>query len=148
MLSGPCFIPTRVSSLWAILLLCDKHNATLGRSIHVDLTIRAAVLNLFRLADHLTNFVSVHGTPKTFFIFFGKFMNLGRPFLVIFPNFCLCSRTTKKNFANFPNFSAFFRVKDRKNIPISMCSLVVTQSMKRCTVSSETSLKGGGINFC
>src|SRR6218665_3658572 len=35
------------------------------------------------------------------------------------------------NFANFPNFLAFFRIKDRKkNIPIFICNLVATQSMK------------------
>src|SRR6218665_1287853 len=56
-------------------------------------------------------------------------------FLVIFPKFCLGSQTTKKNFANFPNFFAFFKIKDRKNIPISICNLVVTQSMKRYQVS-------------
>src|SRR6218665_2419049 len=60
-----------------------------------------------------------------------------------FPNhgpldkFCLGSRTTKKNFANFPNFLAYFRVKDRKSIQISICNLVVTQSMKRHQISSQ-----------
>src|SRR6218665_694339 len=36
---------------------------------------KAAVLNLFRLADHLTNFVLVRGPPKIFYIFLGKFLN-------------------------------------------------------------------------
>src|SRR6218665_254495 len=65
-----------------------------------------AVLNLFRLTDHLRNFVSVRGPPKN--------VNFLRAFLVIFPNVFLGSRTTKNNFANVPNFLAFFRVKDRE----------------------------------
>jgi len=36
---------------------------------------KAAVLNLFRLADNLTNFVSVSGPPKNVYIFSGKFLN-------------------------------------------------------------------------
>jgi len=76
---------------------------------------------LSRFADHQRNF----------YIFLGKILNFWRPFLVIFPKFVLGLRTTKKNFANFPNFLAFFRVKDRKIIPIPICNLVVTQSMKR-----------------
>ena len=35
---------------------------------------RPAVLNLFRLADHLTNFFSGRGPPKNFYIFSGKFL--------------------------------------------------------------------------
>src|SRR6218665_1599290 len=44
----------------------------------------AAVLNLFRLADHLTNFVSVRRPPKM-----STFSEFLTTFLVIFPlNFC------------------------------------------------------------
>jgi len=41
-----------------------------------QVTVIAAVLNLFQLADHLTNIVSVRGPPKHFYIFSGKFLNL------------------------------------------------------------------------
>ena len=112
----------------------------------------AAVLNRFRLADHLTNFVSVRGPQKISYILLGKFLNFWWPFLVFFPKYFLGSQTTKRNFANFPNFLAFSRVKDRKNIKISIFNLVVTQTMKRYqrtkfAVSSETSLKGSRVNF-
>jgi len=76
---------------------------------------------LSRFVDH----------QKNFYIFLEKIQNFWRPFKVIFPKFVLGSQTTKRNFANF---LAFFRVKDRKNIPISICSLVVTQFMKRYQV--------------
>src|SRR6218665_3343613 len=80
---------------------------------------RTAVLNLFRLADHLTNFVSVRGPPKMSTFSRENFRIADDLYLVILPKFFLVSRTTKKNFANFPNFFAFFRFKDRKNILIS-----------------------------
>src|SRR6218665_1876873 len=81
---------------------------------HKTLSSTAAVLNLFRLADHLTNFVLVRGPPKmsTFSRKISEFLTI---FLKSFSlTFFLGSRTIKKNFANFPNFLAFFRVKDRK----------------------------------
>ena len=66
--------------------------------------------------------------PKKFPHFLGK---ISEDILkVIFPKFFLSSRTTKKNFANFPNFLAFFRVKDRKNSPISTCNLVSDSHQK------------------
>ena len=59
-------------------------------------------------------------------------------YLVILPKLFLGSRANKKNFANFSNFLAFFRVNDRKkNIQISICKLVVTQSMKGTKSSSQ-----------
>ena len=42
-------------------------------SQHEDESTKTAVLNLFRLADHLTNFVSVHGPQKIFYTFLEKF---------------------------------------------------------------------------
>src|SRR6218665_985697 len=107
----------------------------------------SAVLNLFRVADHLTNFVSVRGPPKM-----STFSEFLTTFLVIFllnffsvtlggtdakywgtdawavpsptPNFGgTVPRTTKKNFPNFPNFLAFLRVKDRKKHSIFICKL-------------------------
>src|SRR6218665_77670 len=94
---------------------------------------KASVLNLLRLADHLTNFVSVRGPPKKFPHFPGKisddpllshfppkFFSVGAPhkfrhfpgknsdylFLVIFPN------------------SLNFSGTSTKRITISICSLV------------------------
>src|SRR6218665_2906130 len=106
---------------------------------------RAAVLNLFRVADHLTNFVSVRGPPKmsTFSEFLTTFLVIfllnffsvtlgdgckilgdgcmGRP--LSHPKFWgTVPRTTNKFFPNFPNFLAFLRVKDRKNIQFSFAS--------------------------
>src|SRR6218665_988614 len=37
----------------------------------------------------------------------------------------------QKESRQFSQLVAFLRVKDRKNIPISICNLVVTQSMRR-----------------
>ena len=102
--------------------------------VKMDIPSMAAVLNLFRLADHLTNFVSLRGPPQQFLHFLGKISEFLTTFLVIFSKFFLVSRSTKKNFANFPNFLAFFWVKDRHKIPISICNLVVTQSIKRYQV--------------
>src|SRR6218665_1644465 len=79
---------------------------------------RTAVLNLFRLADHLTNFVSVRGPPKVLLYFLGKISEFLTTLFSHFPKFVIGSRTSKKNFANFPNFLAFFRVKDRKTFQI------------------------------
>src|SRR6218665_323773 len=80
-----------------------------------------AVLNLFRLADHFTNFVSVHGPPKR-----------------ISPI--------------FPISLHFSRLRTEKHSNLHLQSIVLTQFMKRYTkshftVSSETSLKGGGGQF-
>src|SRR6218665_724731 len=87
----------------------------------------SAVLNLFRLADHLTNFVSVRGPPKKCLHFLEKISDdLLKSFFLIF-----WFADHQKEFRQFSNFLAFFRVKGRKNIPISIYNLVVTQSMKR-----------------
>src|SRR6218665_2277898 len=45
----------------------------------------AAVLNLFQLADHLTNFFSVRGPPKKFLNFLGKFSEFLTTFFSHFP---------------------------------------------------------------
>src|SRR6218665_3303500 len=137
-------------------------------------SFRPAVLNLFRVADHLTNFVSVRGPPKM-----STFSEFLTTFLVIFPfNFfsvtlgdgckilgdgCMdrppshpkfwgtVPRTTKKNFPNFPNFLAFLRVKDRKtfnfHLQASCDTIHKRYQVLVHTASSETSLKGGGVNF-
>src|SRR6218665_726193 len=49
--------------------------ALISRPVCTRAQFRPAVLNLFRLADHLTNFVSVRGPPKNVYIFSGKFQN-------------------------------------------------------------------------
>ena len=67
---------------------------------------------------------------KKFIHFLYKISKFLTTFLVIFPKFFLGSRTIKMNFANVPNVLVFFRVTDRKIIPITICKLVVTQSMK------------------
>src|SRR6218665_885671 len=76
------------------------------------LSYRSAVLNLFRLADHFTNFFSVRGPPKKFLHFLGKIPEFLTTF---FPKCFLGSRTTKKNLANSPNFLGYFRVKNLRN---------------------------------
>ena len=93
------------------------------------------VLNLFRLADHLTNFVSVRGPPN-------KFPHFLRNFLVISPKFCLGSQhhTKISTFSrekfwrpflkSFPKFLAFFRDKHRTKITISIWSLVSDSHQK------------------
>ena len=86
----------------------------------------AAVLNLFRLADHLTKFVSVQGSQKMSTSSWKNFLVSDDLFLAIFPNFFLGSWTTKKNFANFLNFLAFFRVMDKKQSNLHLQSTLRT----------------------
>src|SRR6218665_912600 len=60
--------------------------------VHND---RSAVLNLFRVADHLTNFVSVRGPHKKFLHFLWEISEFLTTFLVIFPNFSRFADHTK-----------------------------------------------------
>src|SRR6218665_1890888 len=87
---------------------------------------KPAVLNLFRLADHLTNFVSVRGPPNKFPHFHGKISD-DLPILVIFPKkLSQFAHHTKIStfsrgkilttfFSHFSKFLAFLRDKHRKN---------------------------------
>src|SRR6218665_1774185 len=80
--------------------ISTQHGNPLGRfcaSTHQSSI--AAVLNLFRLADHQTNFVSVRGPPNKFPHFPGKISD--HHFLVISLKNYLGSRTTQK-FQHFP----------------------------------------------
>ena len=86
---------------------------------------KASVLNLLRLADHLTNFVSVRGPPKKFPHFPGKISD--DPLLSHFPpKFFSVGAPHKfrhfpgKNsdylfFSHFPKFLELFRDKHKKN---------------------------------
>src|SRR6218665_1135019 len=145
------------------------------------LASKAAFLNLFRVADHLTNFVSVRGPPKM-----STFSEFLTTFLVIFPlNFFSVTfiflgyiggrmqniggrmhgpsplppqilgepspGPPKRIFQIFP-ISLHFSGSRTEKHSIFICKLVVTQSIKRYqvlvhTALSETSLKGGGVNF-
>ena len=91
---------------------------------------------------------------KIFYIFSGKFLNFWRPFLVIFHKFCLVSSLEdhQKNFANFPNFLTFPGSRTEKDIPISICNLVVTKSMKRYQILvhsfGRNQPEWSGVDFC
>src|SRR6218665_1692190 len=144
-------------------------------NVFICIYIRPAALNLFRVADHLTNFVSVRGPPKM-----STFSEFLTTFLVIFPlNFfsvtlgdgckilgdgCMDRPLShpkfwgnrppdhQKEFSKFSQFPGISQGQGQKKHSIFICNLVVTQSIKRYqvlvhTASSETNLKGGGVNF-
>src|SRR6218665_4185125 len=95
---------------------------------------KASVLNLLRLADHLTNFVSVRGPPYKFPHFPGKISD--DPLFSNFPPKFFSVRAPHKNFDIFPGKirTTFFLVifpnslnysgTSTKRITISICSLV------------------------
>src|SRR6218665_882939 len=99
---------------------------------NVNTLITSAVLNLFRLADHLSNFVAVRGPPNKFLHFLGKISEFLTTF---FSNFDLNSFSargpTQKNSPIF-QISLIFQGQGQKNHYNFICNLVVTQSMKRC----------------
>src|SRR6218665_1723181 len=70
---------------------------------------KAAVLNLIRLVDHLTNFVSACGPPKKFLHFLGKISEFLNDLL---KSFCLKKYSPfanhQKEFRQFSQFSLHF----------------------------------------
>src|SRR6218665_2790118 len=119
----------------------------------LQMLTRAAVLNLFRLADHLTNFVSVRGPPKQFLHFLGESSEFMTTFLAIPPNFFSVRETQTRISPIFPISLHFSGSRTGRNIPISICNLhvVVTQSMKRYQVLVHNFVRNqpeGWVNFC
>src|SRR6218665_3438036 len=95
---------------------------------------RTSVLNLLRLAEHLTNFVSVRGPPNKFPHFPGKISD--DPLFSHFPPKFFSVRAPHKNFDIFPGKirttflviifpnSLNYSGTSTKRITISICSLV------------------------
>src|SRR6218665_1679238 len=145
------------------------------------LASKAAFLNLFRVADHLTNFVSVRGPPKM-----STFSEFLTTFLVIFPlNFFSVTfiflgyiggrmqniggrmhgpsplppqilgepspGPPKRIFQIFPISLHFSGSRTEKTFNFHLQASCDTIHKKVPslvhTASSETSLKGGGVNF-
>ena len=101
------------------VLRWNRWTATMSCVLQSEMTTkltccRAAVLNLFRIADHLTNFISVRGPPKNVYIFLGKFLNFWQPFLVIFLTFLSRFADHQKEFRKCSQFPCIFQGEGQK----------------------------------